>query len=212
MKKTFLVTSALVLFAVAAISAVAQPGARPTPTPAPRAATPQAATPQPARPANAPVPATKIGLVNTEAFRDEKVGITRYLKAAKSVDAEFQPRNAELVSLQGRIKALADEITKLSGNTVVGPETIQAKQTEGARLERELKYKKEQADADIDKRYREVVMPISRDIGNALVEYANQQGLTMILDVSKLEPAILALNPATDVTLAFIADYNGKHP
>jgi Skp family chaperone for outer membrane proteins len=207
MKKTFFITSALVLFAIAAVSAVAQPGARPTATPSPIPAAPQSV-----RPASTPVPATKIAVVNTEAFRDEKVGIARYLKAAKSVDAEFQTRNAELTNLQTRIKALADEITKLSANPVVSPETIQAKQDEGARLQRELKYKKDLADADYEKRYNQVVLPVSRDIGNALIEYANQQGLTMILDISKLEPAIMALNPATDVTLAFITDYNSKHP
>jgi Skp family chaperone for outer membrane proteins len=210
MKKTFVTAVALVFFAIAAVSAMAQPGARPTPTPVPRPT-----APPPVRPAaapNAPVPTTKIALVNTDAFRDEKVGIARYLKAAKSVDAEFQPRNAELSNLQTRIKAIADEITKLSANPVVSPETIRAKQEEAARLQRELKYKKEQADADFEKRYTEAVLPVSRDIGNALIEYANQQGLTMILDISKLEPAILTLNPAADVTLAFIADYNSKHP
>jgi hypothetical protein len=34
----------------------------------------------------------------------------------------------------------------------------------------------------------------------------------MILDISKLLPAVLTVNPAMDVTQAFIADYNSKHP
>jgi Skp family chaperone for outer membrane proteins len=207
MKKTFVLTSALVLFAFAAVSAVAQPAARPTPTPSPRPA-----ALLPTRPADVTVPAAKIAVVNTEMFRDEKAGITRYLKVLKSLELEFQPRNAELNNLQTRIKAIADEINKLSGNVVVSPDTIRLKQDEGARLQRELKYKKEQADADMEKRYAEVVLPVSRDIGDALNEYANQHGLTMILDFSKFEPAILAFSPATDVTQAFIADYNSKHP
>ena len=91
-------------------------------------------------------------------------------------------------------------------------ETIRAKQDDGARLQRELKYKKEQADADFEKRYSEVVGPVSNDIGNALIQYAAQNGLTMIIDISKLQPAVLSVNPAMDVTLAFIADYNSKHP
>jgi Skp family chaperone for outer membrane proteins len=207
MKRITLLTTALLFLVIAAVSAAAQTTPRPTATP-----TPRPAVPQPARNINAPVPESKIALVDTEAFRDDKAGITRYLIAVKTLDREFQPRNAELASLQNRLKAIAEEINKLRGNAVVSPQTIQAKQDEGERLQRELKYKKEQADADFEKRYKEVVGPVSSDIGNALIEYANQHGLTMILDISKLLPAVLAVNPAMDVTQAFIADYNSKHP
>ena len=58
----------------------------------------------------------------------------------------------------------------------------------------------------------DAVNPISTDIGKALDQYAIQHGLTMILDVSKLLPAILTVNPAVDVTAAFIAEYNSKNP
>jgi Skp family chaperone for outer membrane proteins len=192
------------LVLIAFIPAAAQ--TRPAPTPTPKPAAP------PTPPAAVNVPATKIGMVNTEVFRDEKAGIARYLRAVKSLDAEFQVRNTELRGLQTRLKTIADEITKLNGQPVVAPESIRAKQDEGERVQRELKYKKEQADADFQKRYNEMVSPITRDIGNALSDYANQQGLTMILDISKLESALLALNPATDVTLAFVADFNRKNP
>jgi len=128
------------------------------------------------------------------------------------VKKAFEGKNAELRNLQSQIKAIADDINRLSGASVVSPETIRAKQGEGERLQREFKYKKEQADADFEKRYSEVVGPVSNDIGNALIQYAAQNGLTMILDISKLLPAVLTVNPAMDVTQAFIADYNSKHP
>jgi len=208
MKRVFIVT---VGFVILSISVLAAAQTRPAPTTtAPRPATPQ---PTPAAPVAAvAVPNSKIAVVNTDAFRDDKVGITRYLKAVASLDAEFKVRNDELNNLQARLKTIADEINKLSNSPVVSQQTIQAKQDEGERLQRDLKYKKEQADADFKKRYSDVVLPISTDIGNALIEYANQRGITMVLDISKLEPAVLSLNPATDVTLAFIADYNSKHP
>jgi Skp family chaperone for outer membrane proteins len=212
MKRISVITTTLILLAIAAVCAAAQTPPRATGTATPKPAAPQATAAQPAV-VNAPVPDSKIAVVDTDAFRDEKAGIKRYLNAVSSVQREFQPRNAELLNLQNRIKALADEINKLSANTaVVGPETIQTKQQEGERLQRELKYKKEQADADFEKRYNEIVKPVTVDIGNALVAYASQHGLTMILDMSKMAPAVLAVNPATDITLAFIADYNAKHP
>ncbi len=206
--------SKVVLVALATIllsgshSASAQ--TRPAPTATPRPAT---APPAPAAPATpVPVPATKIAVVDTGVFADEKAGIKRYTNAARTVQREFEPRNAEFITLQTRIRALAEEINKLSGSQVVDPKTIQAKNEEGERLQRDLKYKKEQADADIEKRYKELVAPISADIGRALDQYATRQGLTMILDISKLAPAILTVNPAMDVTTAFIAEYNSKNP
>ena len=206
-RTTVVITTALMFLAIAAVSAAAQTTPRPTTT-----ASPKPAAPQPVRNANAPVPDSKIAVIDTGRFRDEKTGITRYVNAVNVVQGEFRARNAELLSLENRMKAISDEITKLSGTPVVAPQTIQSKQDEGERLQREYKYKKELLDADADKRYNEIVGPISNDIGNALVEYANQHGLTMILDISKLLPAVLAVSPATDVTQAFIADYNSKHP
>jgi Skp family chaperone for outer membrane proteins len=207
MRGIIVITRALIFFAIASVSAAAQ-----TPPRTPAATAPKPAVNQPTPNANAPVPDTKIAIIDTSLFGDEKAGITRYLNAAKSVQREFQPRQAELTNLQIRIKAISDEITKLSGTTVVDPKSIQTKRDEGDRLQRDLKYKKEQADADFEKRYNEVVGPISNDIGKALDQYATQHGLTMVLDISKLLPAVLTVNPATDITPAFIAEYNSKNP
>ena len=214
MNRILVTAVALSLFAIASVSVSAQP--RPTPTPV----RPAAAQPTPARPATttpaavspANVPSTKIALVNTNMFADEKAGIRRYLTAVRTVESEFKPKQAELQGIQTRIKGIADEIQKLSGNAVVDPKTIQVKQDEGERLQRDLKYKREQFDADVEKRYKELVGPVTADIGKALDQYASQNGLTMILDISKLLPAVLTVNPAADVTQQFIADFNSKNP
>lgn len=236
MSRIIFTATAFAILSVASLSTVAQtrPGTPPPSTPAPRPATPQptpVAAPRPAAPQPTPVatprpaapqpltmampanvPPAKIALVDTTVFGDEKTGIKRYLNAVSTLQRGFDARNAELRNLQGQIKVVADDLAKLSNNPVVSQETIRAKQDDGARLQRELKYKKEQADADFEKRYSEVVGPVSNDIGNALIQYAAQNGLTMIIDISKLQPAVLSVNPAMDVTLAFIADYNSKHP
>ena len=217
MSRILSIAAAFLILIGANVSTFAQarPAATPTPTrpaaPQPTPVRPAVTQPAPvAAPAN--VPAAKIAIVDTTVFGDEKVGIKRYLNAVTTVQKAFEGKNAELRNLQSQIKAIADDINRLSGASVVSPETIRAKQGEGERLQREFKYKKEQADADFEKRYSEVVGPVSNDIGNALIQYAAQNGLTMILDISKLLPAVLTVNPAMDVTQAFIADYNSKHP
>ena len=199
MNRIILIAAAFVVLTGASVSVAAQTqpaGARP-------------AAPQPTPAAAAPVPVTKIALVDTTLFGDEKAGINRYVSALKGVQATFQPRLIELNNLQNQIKALADEINKLSANPVVD---LKPKQDEGERLQRDLKYKKEQFDADFERALTQAAAPVSADIGKALDQYAAQHGLTMILDISKLLPALLTVNPATDITQAFIADYNSKHP
>jgi Skp family chaperone for outer membrane proteins len=204
MKRIIVFPAVLLLLFLASANASAQTR--------PGTAGAKAAPSQPAPGANAEVPDTRIGLADTGMFADEKAGIKRYVNAVKKVEGEFQPRTVELNNLQTRINTIADDISKLSGNSVVGPQTIQAKQEEGQRLQRELKYKKEQADADFANRFKEVVGPVSADIGKALDQYASKHGLTMILDISKLAPAVLTVNPSMDITLAFIAEYNAANP
>ncbi len=195
-----LIAASTILAAITALSAFAQAPARPT-----AAATPAANT-------NATVPDSKIAFINTEAFGDEKAGITRYINAVKSLEKEFQPRQNELNTMQTRLKTLADEVQKLSGAAVVSQDSIRAKQEEAEQLQRDIKRKKEDADAAFQKRYEAVVSPISQEIGKSLDDFAKSRGITMILDISKLAPAVLTINPAMDVTQAFIAEYNRTHP
>ena len=207
MKRIFITAASAALLLGASVLAGAQTR---TPTPSPTPARP--AAPQATPAAAIAVPDTKIALINTAEFGDEKTGITRYVNAVKSVQREFLPKNTELTTIQTRINTLADEISKLSGAAVVDPKTIQAKQDEGERLQRDLKYKKDQAQADFQKRYQEVVSPISADIGKAIDQFALQNRITMVLDPSKFDVAILTVNPAMDVTRAFITAYNARNP
>ncbi len=186
---------------------------RPTPTPLPR----PAATPLP-RPAatpaaiNAAVPESRIALIDTTMFGDEKNGIFRYVDAAKSVQVEFKPRTDELQNLQNRLNTLANEIQTLSKAPVPDQKTIQAKQQQGEGLQLEWNTKKDRLDEDLSKRYQQVVAPISKQIGLAIDQFVRQRGVTMTLDLGKLLPAILTAVPAIDLTQAFIADFNSKNP
>jgi Skp family chaperone for outer membrane proteins len=214
MKRIYLLVAALLLAALTIVSASAQTAPRPaagTPRPAATpAAAPPAATPSSAA-AAAPVPAAKIAYIDTGVFGD-KAGINKYINAVKSLEREFKPREDELTGLQTRMKGVSDELAKLRSAGVVDQKTIQARQDEGERLQREWKFKKDSADADFARRYGEVVSPILTDIGKAVEQFAATRSITMVIDISKLAPALLMVNPSMDVTQAFIADYNSKHP
>jgi Skp family chaperone for outer membrane proteins len=177
---------------------------RPTPTPSPRPTPPVANT--------GTVPDSKIALIDTSAFNDEKNGIIRYIDAAKSVEAEFKPRTDELQGMQARLVALATEIQNLRKAAVVDQKTIQAKQQQGETLQNDFKTKKDRLDEDVSKRYEQVVAPVSNLIGTAMDQFAKAHGITLTLDASKLLPAILTAVPAMDMTQAFINDFNTKNP
>ena len=204
MKKIFSIFAMVALTGAIAVSAIAQTQ-RPTPTPPPRP------TPPPVV-ANTPVPQSRIALIDTTAFGDEKTGIYRYVDAARAVQNEFKSRTDEIQNLQNRLNALANEIEALMKVTPVDQKTVQAKQQQGGSLQTEFNTKKAKLDEDVGKRYEQVVAPISAQIGAAMDQFATQRGVTMTLDLSKLLPAILTAIPAIDLTQAFINDFNSKNP
>ena len=206
MKTIFSILAMAALTGAITVSVIAQTQ-RPTPTP-----TPVARPAAPPAVANTPVPQSRIALIDTTAFGDEKNGIYRYVDAARAVQNEFKTRTDEIQNLGNRINALGNEIDALMKVTPVDQKTVQAKQQQGQILQAEFNTKKAKLDEDVGKRYEQVVLPISNQIGAAMDQFATQRGITMTLDLSKLIPAILTAIPAIDLTQVFINDFNSKNP
>jgi len=199
--KIYRFLAALVFLGAVAISPIfAQP------KPAPQ-------TPTSTTPSTTAVPDSKIGLINSDLWADEKQGIVRLVAASKRVDNEFQPRRTELQQLQQRMSQLNDEITKQqAASSVVDPRSLQTKMDQLEQLKKDAQRKQEDAQAAYNKRMQEVLDPIYDDLGKALDAFGKSRGITLMLDVSKIRPAILMASDATDVTRAFIADFNSKYP
>lgn len=173
----------------------------------------QAAAPAPATSSSANIPDSKVALINTEAFADEKQGIIRIVAAMKRVETEFQPRRTELQTLQQRVNQLTEDLGKIVNVNVVAPKEVQTKQDTLDQLKKDAQRKGEDAQAAYNKRMQEVLSPIYDDLGKALDTFAKARGITLLLDVSKIGPAILNNPPeAMDVTRAFIAEFNTKFP
>src|SRR6266550_4107143 len=166
MKIVYSIITTLILTVTFAIAAAAQTP-RPTPTPA----TQPRPTPAPVT-ANTPVPQSKIALIDTTAFGDEKNGIYRYVDAARAVQSEFKTRTDEIQNLQNRLNSLVNEIDALMKVTPVDQKTVQAKQQQGQILQTEFNTKKAKLDEDVGKRYEQVVLPISNQIGAAMDQFA----------------------------------------
>ena len=159
----------------------------------------------------APLPVARIALIDTGQFADEKTGIKQFVYATKRVIREFHP-STEVSALRARIKTLTEEIAKVEAASSVDRNELQSKQAERERLQAEVKKKNDAFTAAFEKRLREVLEPIYRDIELAIEEFARKRGATMVLDITKLRPALLTFDSSADVTNAFIAEYNRNHP
>jgi len=204
--KIFRATAAIALFvAVTAVSAFAQPrsgtGTQPRPTATPVTTAPTSTAVN--------VPDSKVALINSQAFADEKQGITKFVNALKRVDAEFQPRRTDLQSLQQQIDRATADLQKAA--PVQDPKVTQQQQDKIDQLKKDLQRKGEDAENDFNKRLETVLPPLYDDIGKALEAFAKARGITLILDVSKIQ-GIFPTTDALDITRAFIADYNSKNP
>jgi outer membrane protein len=185
---------------VAAISASVFAQTRPAGTPATSAAPTQT---------TANVPDSKIALVDTDAFLDEKQGITKLVTAAKAVEAEFQPRRTELQTLQQQIDKATADLQKVQA--VQDPKLSAQQQDKIDTMKKDLQRKGEDAQAAYQKRLQDKLGPVYEDIGKALDAYAKAHGITMVLDVTKIQ-GIVSADGSLDITKAFIVEFNSKNP
>jgi len=157
----------------------------------------------------ASVPDSKIALIDSSAFGDEKQGIARIVTALKKLNAEFQPRQNELQTLQQQIDKATLDLQKVQP---VQDAKLTAQQADKIdTMKKDLQRKGEDAQAAFNKRQEEILSPILEDIGKALDVYAKAHGITMILDVTKL-PGIVSASDSLDITKAFIVEFNSKNP
>jgi outer membrane protein len=178
--------------------------------PAAPAAQPPATTPAQA---SGVVPESKIALIYSNAFLDQKTGIARFNALMTTLNREFQPRQTELNQLQQKIQTAQDEISKLQnpGAAVpVDPRSLQVKVDSLESLKKEYQRKGEDAEAAYQKRQGEIFAPLQSDIEKALEAYAKQRGINVIIDASRV-PLVYAAE-SIDITRAFITEFNSKNP
>jgi len=201
MKQIRLSAAAVALAALFATAASAQ---------APAAARPAAAAPatQPAG-AAATGPA-RIAVIDSRYFRgtDEKGtgGISRYITAAKQLEAQFQPRVTELRGIETRVGAIAENIKKTAA--VAKPEDIERQRAEGEKLEVDLKRKSEDLQRDVEAAQDRMMRPIEQDVFTAIQAFAQQRGYSIVIDIARV-PVIYAADQL-DITREFIAEFNRR--
>ncbi|HEU4796205.1 MAG TPA: OmpH family outer membrane protein [Pyrinomonadaceae bacterium] len=205
MRNHFFPISALIVLAFAtSISAQQQPArppaSQPTATPAPTAAV-------------VALPNSKVAVIYSDAFMDQKAGITKFSSVLAKLNGEFQKTKDDLTASQTRAQTLEDEINKLRSapeGTPIDQRSLQTKIDQLEQLKKDIQRKAEDAQNAYNRRRNELFEPLQREIAVALESFAKSRGINVMIDASAVPLMYAAEN--IDITRAFIADFNSKNP
>src|SRR5829696_3696372 len=211
--------SALMVLAIATTISAQRPAATPTPSPAarptPAPTAPARPTPAPAASANTTValPTSKMAVIYTDLFLDQKTGIARFNSVVTKLNGEFQKLKDEINGMQTRAQTLESEITKLReapAGTPIDQRSLQTKIEQLEQLKKDTQRKSEDAQAAYNRRRQELFTPLQDEIAKALEAFAKARGINVIIDAAQV-PLLYAAD-SIDITRAFITEFNSKNP
>lgn len=203
----FFSLSALVVLVFATTVSAQQPAGRPPvaqPTPTPAATAPATTV---------PLPTSKMAVIYTDAFLEQKSGIAKFSTVLNKLNGEFQALKNEITQLQQRAQTLEDEINKLRdapAGTPIDQRSLQAKIDQLEQLKKDIQRKAEDAQASYNRRRQELFSPLQEELGRALEAFAKARGINVIIDGTQV-PLLYAAE-SMDITRAFITDFNTKNP
>jgi outer membrane protein len=196
---------ALAFFMVPVGSQVfAQPAAQPKPQP-----------PTTTQAAAVNIPVGKVAVVFSAAFQDPKQGIAKFTVLLTKLNSEFQKAQEDLTQTAARIKQAEDEVANLQAQAAKGApvdsKAVNTKVDQLDQMKKDYQRKGEDAQAQYQRRRGEIFAPLQDDVSKALDAYAKSRGITLVIDGSQVE-GILYASDNTDITRAFISEYNLKNP
>ena len=195
----------LVAFAISVSAQQQRPAGAPAqPTPTPTA---------PAAPATVALPMSKMAVIYTDLFLDQKSGIAKFNSVVTKLNSEFSKLKDDLVQMQNRAQALETEINKLREapeGTPIDQKSLQAKIDQLEQLKKDIQRKGEDAQASYNRRRQELFAPLQDEIAKALEAFAKARGINVIIDAAQVP--LLFADEKIDITRAFIADFNSKNP
>lgn len=147
----------------------------------------------------------KVGLINMSAA----IGSTgEGKKAIADLQKKYQPRQQELERLQQEIQSIQDQLSKQSATL---------SDEEQRRLSRDLEDKQkllkrstDDAQADITADRDEAIRRISQKMGRIINDYAQQNGLALVIDGAQVPVYYYAKD--NDITAEIVKRYDAANP
>jgi Skp family chaperone for outer membrane proteins len=148
----------------------------------------------------------KVGVVDSSKFSNTTGGITRYVNALRTMDTEFKARRDDIAQLMSRLEGLQN----LPAGTTEAQ--LEVRRDQAQTLQIEITRKQEDARTAYARRFAQLTDPIQKSIVDALKVFAKARGIDVLVDVSKFQEGVLLVNEGSDLTAAFVRDFNSKNP
>lgn len=144
----------------------------------------------------------KIGVVNYQRLAQ---GSPQAKSAQDALQADFAPRQKELATLQGQLKAKEDKLQKDAA-------TMSESQRSNAEKElrdgyRDLQRKQQEAQEDLNSRQNEEMSRLQRVLVEEVNAYAKAQSFDLVI-----ADGVIFVNPALDITPAILTALQSRKP
>ncbi len=161
--------------------------------------------PAPTAPPAAPAGPSKIAVISFQvAVAQTNQGQQGYADLEKKYapkEAQLKAINDEIESLTKQLQAQGDKLSQ--AERASRAKTIDAKKKQ---LDRSAEDLRNEGNRDIQQMYTS----LASKVFDVLSTYAQQQGYTMVLDISQQQSPILYATPSSDITKAVVEAYNVK--
>jgi len=168
--------------------------------------------------ASAQTPAAPGAAASSTASRPAKIAVIEFQAAvAKTnegqrdfadLEKKYEPRQAALKSLSDEIDNLTKQLQS-QGATLSDAER-QSRATAIDTKKKQLDRNAEDARTDFQQEMGEIYNTLANKVYDVMSTYAQQQGYTLVLDVSQQQNPVLYANESVDITKAVIDAYNTK--
>lgn len=151
--------------------------------------------------------AGKVGVINIQsAIVSTKDG----QKAASSIQARFNPKKAELDKRQADIGHLQEQLNR--GRSTLSEEARQTLVREIDQKTKSLSRDTEDARAELDQEQQRIMNELGGRMMAVIGKYANDNGFTLVLDVSNPQTPIVYASSTIEITKDIIDLYDKNAP
>jgi outer membrane protein len=128
-----------------------------------------------------------------------------------NLQKKFDPKRVELKTLSDQIDTLGKQLQAQADKLSATERASRAKVIEGKK--KQAQRLAEDAQNDFQQEMQKLFGGVASKVNDVLVSYAQQQGYTLVVDVTQQQQqtsAVLYWSPATDITKTIIDAYNVK--
>ncbi len=165
------------------------------------------------------IAALTVGLGTASAQTAQKMGIiniqmaiaqsTDGQKAARDLQARFSPKRGELEKMQSELSALQDQLRNQEKTLSEDARNKLMRSIDDKT--RALNRTNEDATAEFQTAEQDVINEIGQKMMAIITDYAEKNGLSVVLDVSSPQTPVLYADQPSNITPAVVEQYNKIH-